>query len=141
MVKRRKSLCYCINLRRGANAVSQLYDERLAAVGVTVNQFALLNGIARMEPCSVSALAEDVGLERTTLVRTLHPLLDRELVRDTAEAGRRSRRLELTEAGRDLIRQGLGPWTTAQAEVERRIGRDGLATLLNLLGQLEDPEP
>lgn len=140
-MKRRKSPCYCINLRRAANAVSQLYDDGLAAVGVTVNQFSLLNSIARRGPCSVSALAEDVGLERTTLVRTLSPLLDRGLVRDTAETGRRARQLELTEAGRDLIRQGMDAWKAAQAEVERRIGRDRLEILMDLLEQLEYPAP
>lgn len=140
-MKRRKSPCYCINLRRAANVVSQMYDDYLVEVGVTVNQFSMLNSIARMGSCSVSSLAEAMGLERTTLVRTLRPLLDRGLVRDTAGAGRRARSLELTEAGRDLIRQGMQPWEAAQAEVERRLGREQTAVLLDLLERLEYPEP
>lgn len=129
--------CYCTNLRRACTAVSTLYDERLAPIGVTAGQFSLLRGIARLETCNVSELAADLGLERTTLVRTLKPLIERGLVQDLSAPGQRDRRLHLTAAGEDALCNGAPLWQSAQEEIARRIGEDQLPLLLSLLHRLE----
>ena len=136
-MKREKIGCYCINLRRAANAVSRLYDAHLEPLGLTVNQFSLLRAVGRIGPCSVTRLAEDTGLERTTLVRTVEPLIRRGLVRDAAGTGRRARRLELTEQGRALAREGLERWKDAQRALEQRVGEEEMASLLALLERAE----
>ena len=70
-----KSQCYCMNLRRAANAVTDYYDAVLKDLGVSVSQFSLLLNLARMETANTSELAERVKLDRSTLVRNLKPLL------------------------------------------------------------------
>lgn len=134
-----KSSCYCINLRRAANTVSTLYDQFLEPVGLTVNQFSLLENLSRLGTCCVSELAAYVGLERTTLVRTLQPLIDRGLIRDTSTAGQRSRSLQLTELGEKTRKQGLPYIERAKAEMENRVGKENLSTLYTILDQLYDP--
>lgn len=134
-----KSSCYCINLRRAANTVSTLYDQFLEPVGLTVNQFSLLENLSRLGTCCVSELAAYVGLERTTLVRTLQPLIDRGLIRDTSTAGQRSRSLQLTELGEKTRQQGLPYIERAKAEMENRVGKENLSTLYTILDQLYDP--
>lgn len=109
----------------------------LAPVGLTVGQYSLLAHLERLEPVSVSVLAEEMELERTTLVRTLKPVLARHWVTDAAEPGRRSRALTLTGAGRSLLEQARPLWRAAQADVEHRLGEDGVAALEALLDQLE----
>ena len=106
-------------------------------MGLTVGQYSLLAHLERLEPVSVSVLAEEMELERTTLVRTLKPVLARHWVTDAAEPGRRSRALTLTGAGRDLLEQARPLWRAAQADVEHRLGEDGVAALEALLDQLE----
>ena len=134
-----KSSCYCINLRRAANTVSTLYDQFLEPVGLTVNQFSLLENLSRLGTCCVSELAAYVGLERTTLVRTLQQLIDRGLIRDTSTAGQRSRSLQLTELGEKTRKQGLPYIERAKAEMENRVGKENLSTLYTILDQLYDP--
>lgn len=136
--EKREHSCYCIHLRRAANGVSQFYDSFLAPTGLSVNQFSLLLNLERLGSGSVSDLAHYVGLERTTLVRTLRPLLERGLITDAAETGRRSRDLRLTEAGRRAVDQGLPLWERAQAEISRRLGPEGAETLHQLLDALTD---
>ena len=85
--KRRSSTCHCIQLRRAASRVTERYDMALAPAGLTVGQYSLLAHLERLEPVSVSRLAEELELERTTLVRTLKPVLARQLVADAAEPG------------------------------------------------------
>lgn len=136
-MRRKKSGCYCIDLRRAANTLSALYDTYLKPAEVTVNQYSLLVNLSRLEPCTIQILADTVGLERTTLTRTLRPLLERGLIHDMADTGRRDRRLELTEDGRETVQKGRELWTQAQTEVERRLGKEQVKNLLNLLEQLE----
>ena len=128
--RRRSGTCYCIQLRRAASRVTEQYDA-------TVGQYSLLAHLERLEPGSVSVLAEEMELERTTLVRTLKPVLARHWVTDAAEPGRRSRALTLTGAGRSLLEQARPLWRAAQADVEHRLGEDGVAALEALLDQLE----
>lgn len=135
-VKRGKSKCYCINLRRAANAVSALYDGYLEPTGLSVTQFSLLRNLDRLENCSVSDLASFVGLERTTLVRTLKPLLDQGLVEDTAQAGRRNRSLRLTDEGRHVMELGGPMWDEAQAAVVQRLGEENIPLLEEFLQKL-----
>lgn len=135
-VKKRKSACYCINLRRAANAVTGTYDKFLAPIGLTVNQFSLLKNLNCLETGSVSDLANLVGLERTTLVRTLKPLLDRGLIFDNSTACQRNRSLQLTQAGKKTIEQGLPLWESAQAEIENRIGKENINELCETLAIL-----
>ena len=37
-----KSVCYCTNLRRSANALSEIYDTSLKSAGLTAAQYYLL---------------------------------------------------------------------------------------------------
>ena len=135
--KRRSSTCHCIQLRQAASRVTERYDMALAPAGLTVGQYSLLAHLERLEPVSVSRLAEELELERTTLVRTLKPVLARQLVADAAEPGRRSRALTLTGEGRTLLEQARPLWRAAQEDVERRLGEGGIAALEALLERLE----
>lgn len=137
-VKKRKSRCYGINLRRAANTVSSIYDKFLVPVDLTINQFWLLSNLGRLGTSSVTDLAHYVGLERTTLVRTLKPLIDRGLIADNAAVGQRNRALQLTDLGNQTLEQGRPLWEAAQAEIEQRIGKEGVETLSAILTMLTD---
>ena len=137
-IQRGKSSCYCINLRRAANAVSQLYDESLKPTGLSVNQFSLLRNIRRLGSCSVSDLAVYVGQERTTLVRTLKPLLVQGLIEDKAEQGRRNRELQITEQGNAVLDKGAALWKNAQTQIEEKLGAEDLAQLERILSRLAE---
>ena len=54
--------------------MTQAFDRCLAPTGLRITQFALLNRLARSGPRSIQALAQEMGLDRTTLGRNLRPL-------------------------------------------------------------------
>ena len=47
MAKLYESPCYCTNLRRSANAVSDYYDARLRPSGLTAAQYYLLLNLSK----------------------------------------------------------------------------------------------
>nr|WP_300209420.1 MarR family winged helix-turn-helix transcriptional regulator [uncultured Anaerostipes sp.] len=139
-MQKRKSGCYCITLRRAAQAISDLYDAHMAAIGITVNQYSLLSKLGHYPNCSVSELAEYARLERTTVVRALKPLTAKGLIKDLSDEGERKRNLCLTTEGEEIVKKGKVIWHQEQEEIERRLGKDGVEQLQELLEKLMEKD-
>lgn len=139
-MQKRKSGCYCITLRRAAQAISDLYDAHMAAIGITVNQYSLLSKLGHYPNCSVSELAEYARLERTTVVRALKPLTAKGLIKDLSDEGERKRNLCLTAEGEEIVKKGKVIWHQEQEEIERRLGKDGVEQLQELLEKLMEKD-
>lgn len=133
MTKKHISNCYCINLRRAANVVTDFYDRILKPIGLTVNQYSLLINISRLGTSSVSDLADHVGLERTTLVRSLKPLFKLGYIEDISEIGQRNRQLQVTQEGQQVLQRGEILWRKAQSELEQKVGKEKLEQLSEIL--------
>lgn len=129
--------CLCTRLRRASRGVTRLYDEALADVGLNAAQFSLLRNLQRLERPSISALAEAMGLDRSTLGRNLRVVQGRGLVRLGEGSDQRSRQVELTDAGVRVLEQGAPLWQRAQEQLALRLGTDRRAALIALLEDLE----
>ena len=71
--------CACLNVRRTARAVTQLYDRTFAPLGLRATQVTLLVALERAGPVPFSRLAEALGFQTTR---------DEHLVEALARAGR-----------------------------------------------------
>lgn len=108
--------CLCLHVQRAARAVARRYDEILRPVSLTNGQFSLLMSLNRPQPPTMGEVSSVLAMDRTTLTANLKPLERRGLVAiKIDEADRRSRRLQLTEAGRELLRKALPLWEKGQA--------------------------
>ena len=123
---------------RASNAITKHYDEVLAPGGLTLNQYSLLSNLRVAGECTTSELAERSGLDRTTLVRTIKPLLDKGLMEDLSKDGERNRRLMVSEEGGKTLNVCIPLWRKAQSDVADIIGREHLAELTDMLQRLED---
>ena len=76
----------------------------LREVGLTAGQFSTLVAVARNGTVALTPLAEELGMDRTTLTRALAPMERNGWVHTQTSAGdARVRTVELTEEGRDLL--------------------------------------
>ncbi len=128
--------CYCIQLRRAAKCAAALYDRHLAPCGITGGQFCLLLNLNELKSASVSELAKRIDLERTTLVRTLKPLLARRLVEDTSSPGTRNSKLRLTEIGEEVLASAIPLWEDAQRVFSERLGEERLLAFSEIMDVL-----
>lgn len=129
--------CLCTKLRRASRGVSRIYDDALADIGLNVAQFSLLRNLQRLDRPSISALAEALGLDRSTLGRNLRVVEGMGLVQMGEGADQRSRQVALTESGEHLLERGAPLWEQAQQELARRLGDGKRAALMLLLDDLE----
>ncbi|KDR26594.1 MarR family winged helix-turn-helix transcriptional regulator [Caballeronia grimmiae] len=115
--------CNCLVLRQAARRVTQLYERYLGAVGLTTAQFSIISKIARYPGVTTLELAEQMVMDRTTLVRAVKPLQREGLVLASKGPGAgRTHVLSLTVEGQIRYTLARESWRAAQAEFERRFG-------------------
>ncbi len=114
--------CICLGVRKAARQVSRRFDEAFRPLGITSGQFSILAALLRDEPTPLGAVADALGMDRTTLNRNLRPLEQEKLVATTpTKDDARVRGLILTPKGRALLDRAIPLWRVAQADNERRL--------------------
>ena len=129
--------CACTNLRRAARAITHLYDRALEPAGLKVTQFAMLRAVLRRGPASISELAAETHLERTTFGRNV-ALLERDgLVALSPGDDQRQRTVTLTGRGKRAVDTAIPLWEQTQERVTKTLGRSRLEQLTVLLVEVE----
>ena len=128
MFHARTHLCTCFKLRKLTRAMSRLYDQHLAEVGLKITQYSVLANMARAS-LPVAELAEELGSERTTLTRNLKPLINAGWVRLASAPDARQKVVTLTDAGLAKLQQAQPYWRRAQDEIEATLGTDSVRAL------------
>ncbi len=124
-------ICACFNVRKAARAITQLYDDVLRRSGLRVTQFSILAVTRRLEPVTVTRLAEETVTDRTTLTRNLKVLSQQRLVRIVPGEDRREREVSLTDRGRAALAQAYPMWKDVQAQVAQRLGGERFRRMLS----------
>jgi len=126
--------CNCHAVRAAARHVTQHYDQFLAPAGLRTSQFSILAKLKRKGPLTITELAADMAMDRTTLGRNIQPLEREGLIRIEAPAAdRRARELRLTKAGEKRWETARKGWRKAQIQFEKVFGAARAAELRSLL--------
>lgn len=131
-------ICICTALRAAARSATDAYDAALAPSGLKVTMYRLLKRVAAEDDVSISALAERLGLDRSTLGRNLRVLEKRGLVRLGAAEDGRARAVRITETGRAAYLSARPYWSEAQATMRARLGGAETERLLADLAAIRD---
>ena len=108
--------------------------RRLRPAGLTNGQFAAMMMMMRPYPPTMTALADEMAMDRTTLTALIKPLQRRRLVRTSIDPDdRRQRRLTLTGEGRRFLEQALPLWQRVQQEARKSRRAAALPDLINAL--------
>jgi DNA-binding MarR family transcriptional regulator len=117
--------CACANLRRAARIVTQRYDQQLQPAGIKATQFTLLQALTRTGGISQGNLGELLGLDSTTLTRTLALLRRKGWIQTKPGQDRREVRLTLTAEGKRKYLSALHYWQSAQRQLRRVLSEAG----------------
>jgi MarR family transcriptional regulator, lower aerobic nicotinate degradation pathway regulator len=129
------------NLGFVINKVGERINRQIERVtttyGLNVRQYGLLLLLQAEGPQAQIVLSERVGLDRTTVMRTVDMLEGRGFVRRDPDAtDRRKHSVALTNAGAKLLTQTLSEVRQAEAEVTRVLSLEEQKQLLLLLTRL-----
>lgn len=122
-----KDICTCAPLRRLTRRITIIYDHHLQDSELSITQYSLLSRIGREGPIANITLAQEMGMDRSTLSRALKPLMAAGWVEtvDLPEdelLDKRSFALQLSRPGRAKLEQARPRWRRAQDEIDRRLG-------------------
>lgn len=126
--------CTGARLRRLTRRVTAFYEHHLRDSGLKLSQYSLLAQLSE-DPQSLSALADRMEIDRTTLTRSLQPLLEQRLVGESSGADARQRLFVLTMSGTRVRAGARKQWRQAQLALEQHLGRDFVANLHTQLEQ------
>jgi len=115
--------------------VTQRYDAALRPFGLRATQLPILTAAATGDGVPVAALADSLGMERTTLLRNVRPLIRRHLVDVRRAVGHRHDELRATAKGRALLARAYPAWRRVQDDVQAQIADPAWRLALNDLGR------
>lgn len=123
--RRAVETCAGWNIRSAARRITQFLESRMQGAGVSFAQFGLMAEIAAATDDSISALAARMGLDQSTLSRTLRTLEAEGLVEiAVADTDQRRKLIWLTETGARRLEAALAAWRQAHNELEQVISTD-----------------
>ena len=117
-----RSLCACFQARSAARAITDLYDRTLEPSGLRLTQVAILGAVQARANITMQELATQLGLDPSTMTRTLRPLEDGGWIRTRAGGDKRAKELELTSTGRAKLRECGALWADAQRDLRETLG-------------------
>ena len=134
------SHCTCAKLRQLTRKITGIYDQHLLADEITVSQYSLLARIGKFGPLGVIPLANYMGLDRSTMSRSLKPLIAAGWV-ETVDlplemlTDKRSFGLQLTADGKRKWQAAMPHWRKAQDEINATLGEQTHHELVALVDQ------
>lgn len=130
-----------IALLRAREKVMGPIRHMLTDVGVTEQQWRVLRVLDEHGATDATDIAKSACLLMPSLTRILQVLESKEhCTRRPHPTDRRRTLVEITETGRDLIRENVPKANKIFKEMEGHFGRDKMEALLDLLNELVEAE-
>ena len=129
--------CICTNLRKVTRIVTRRYDEVYADAGVRSTQTALLSILMLNGETRMRVLADEMGMDKSTLSRNFKLLEARGLVARSDIDGR-TVGARITTAGQEALEAVSELWQDVQDDILKNVGPESWAGVLTVLNQLSD---
>jgi DNA-binding MarR family transcriptional regulator len=127
--------CVCFALRKTTRAVTQFYDRALKAHRLRVTQLSILVAASLQSSVPLGSLAKALGMDRTTLLRNVGPLVRRRLLEVSPAADSRRSEVRATIRGRALLGRVYPDWRRAQDRALKILPGSDWARTLETLGE------
>ncbi len=115
--------CLCASVRRAGRMLTQIYERAMRPTGLRATQFTLLQALSLAGDIRQRDLGEILGMDSTTLTRTLEIMARKGWISSREGKDRRERWLGLAPAGTAQFNRALPYWEKAQASLRRGLGQ------------------
>jgi DNA-binding MarR family transcriptional regulator len=127
--------CTNFKLRKLMRQVARHYDAEVARSGLKTTQYSLLSHVLHLGPVRPVDLAEDMGVDASTLTRNLRPMIEAGWVTQAQGPDGRSRLIAITEEGRHKRAQAQRGWRLAQEKLNEALGAERVIALHALIDE------
>ena len=127
--------CFSTSLWNAALAATELYDRALAPAGIAVKQYRLLANLEYLGKANVTHWAEQVGIDRSTMVRNIRLLQKQGWIEETEGHGKQ---FTLSPAGAEVLSAAKPLWAAAQQEIKELLGNSDCEAIFRMRDKLQD---
>ncbi len=128
--------CIAFRVRILGRAVSAIYDQTMANVGMSISQVNIMVFVGKVGRVNPSLIGAKMAMEKSTVSRNLKGLIDDGLLEAELSDGDRIKSVGLTEEGRRRVETVLPDWRRAQSLVKKMLGPTGAGAMVDLGNQL-----
>lgn len=128
--------CMCASLRRASRLLSQRYEDALRPLGLRATQFTILQALSLAGEVTQGQLGKILGMDSTTLNRTLTIVRRRGWIAQRRGEDRRELKVRLSGKGEAQFKAALPYWEQVQSELRDYLGpqlSDNMMKLTNLV--------
>ena len=125
--------CTCGELRRAARAVTLLYDTAFESSGLLSTHLGVLYTIYNSASITISQLAGELDMDRTTLTRNLSVLERQGLINISSGKDHRTRIITITSKGTNSMANAIPLWNEIQRKVKQQMGEKAWHELIQSL--------
>lgn len=109
--------CIFTAVRKANRVLFRHYQDALSETGISIVQLSILRALERHGALTLSRLADDLAMERTSLYRTIEPLIESRAVQVESAPTGKSKIAKLTAEGHETIERVMPFWAQAQKQV------------------------
>jgi DNA-binding MarR family transcriptional regulator len=131
-----RKVCVCSGLRKASQAVTKVYNDHLRPTGLNATQFGIILTVKKLDPITISKLAEELAIDRTTCTRNLKVLQKDSFVRFEGGEDKRVKQVVLTKQGIEVLREATPLWKNAQNHMFNDVGENEMASILKELSRV-----
>jgi DNA-binding MarR family transcriptional regulator len=133
--------CVGYKVRLLSRAVTSLFDEAFAPLGLKASQMNLMVTIARLGAPSAAQLCAELEMDKSTLSRNLARMREKGWVVFDSGGERRGNGVSLTASGESMLVRAYPAWKKAQGEMLRKLGNQGRIALNTVMRKVRSPAP
>jgi len=127
--------CIGVRIRILNRVITRIYDDVLREHGITLAQLNILTATSLHGPLQPSRLVRILSIEKSTLSRNLRLMETNGWVRTRPGTGN-TQNVQVTAAGRRLLRDAKPAWDDAQARTEELMGSRAVGALANVVSRI-----
>ena len=128
--------CMCASLRRASRLLSQLYENALRPLGMRATQFTILQTLALAGEVTQGQLGQMLGMDSTTLTRTLTIMSREGWIAKQRGEDRREWKLRLSRKGEAQFKIALPHWQKVQDRLRSQLGSRLSGNLMTLTNEV-----
>lgn len=133
--------CIFTAMRKANRVLFRRYQEALANTDTSIVQLSILRALERNGSMPLSRLSEDLVMERTSLYRTIAPMVKAGKINLIKADTGKTKVAELTATGLVTIEKVMPHWAKAQESIIKDSGIEEWESLRKMLQTLANLKP
>ncbi len=132
--------CIFTAIRKANRVLFRRYQEALMGTDISIVQLSILRALERNGSLPLARLSKDLAMERTSLYRTLEPMVKAGKIKLTKADVGNAKIAELTAEGQSTIEHVMPFWAKARESIIAESGIEEWQTLQDMLRALANLE-